>query len=302
MRRLVALSLAALAAVAARPAGAEDPKTYAFPAKTTWKAGDVATRVETESAKQKVTVGEMVVNGGDTPVETKFEAVMRVDAVDDQGEFTKAVVWFKSWSKGGETPDDSLHGAHVQIDGAGATRTVKVLTPGLVASPEALAWLDEKFGKGTADDNDGMSTILPGKPVAVGESWTPDVAKLAKTFGKDHMVFVEEKSKATGTLTSVKDGIGNLTLEVSLQGKEMATPQGTMTWAEGGAMKIAFVFDRSVDAGVHAGSATMHLTMSGLLAMAGAPPGGPSPKLEVDVSSTMTVVAGGEMPPVPEVK
>jgi phenylacetaldehyde dehydrogenase len=63
MRRILALSLAALATVSARTVLAEDAKTYTFPAGTTWKAGDVATRVDSEKMLQKVLVGGQALPG-----------------------------------------------------------------------------------------------------------------------------------------------------------------------------------------------------------------------------------------------
>lgn len=300
MRRILALSLAALATVSARPVLAEDGKTYTFPAGITWKAGDVATRVDTESMKQKVLVGGQVVQGGDTPVETKYEAVMSVKEVNEKGEYTKALVYLKTWSKGGaEGADDSLSGAHIEVNGAGASRTAKVLTPGMQPSPAALAWLDEKFGKGSADDDEGSEALLPKNPVAVGDTWEPDLAALRKNFAKNEMKFVDDKCTAKGTLVAVKDGVGELKFDISLQAAGMDTPGGHMEWAEGGAMVLTLVIHRPVDSKSPETQMTMSLKFGGAF---GPPGAGAMGNLEVSVDGSMTAKMGGEMPPVPEAK
>jgi hypothetical protein len=243
MRRLLALSLAAFATIGARAVLAEDAPTHTLPKKTTWKVGDVVTRAETEKTvqSQKVTVNAQVVQEGGTTVETSFEAVMVVNEVNDEGDFTKALAYFKHWKRtAGEDVDESLTGAHVEVTGAGATRSAKVVTPEHKISVDAAQWLDNELGKGAGDREGKANEVFnPGKPVAVGETWNPDLAKVTAMFGSEgKLKFVEEKCTAALTLASVDAKVATIKLEFDLPTAPLETPGGKLEWSEGGVFVI----------------------------------------------------------------
>lgn len=297
MRRLLTLSLAAFATFGVRSVLAEDAPTYTVPTHTTWKVGDVVTRAETEkeSQSQKVTMGEQTLQEGSNVVETSFEAVMTVQEVNAEGDFTKALVYFKSWKRASaKDADESLTGAHVEVTGAKAARTAKVVTPDHTISPDAAQWLDNELGKGAADrDDKGNEMFNPGKPVAVGETWHPDIAKVRETFGSDgKLKFVEDKCTAAITLVSVEDKVATFKVEFDLQTAPLETPGGKLEWSEGGMFVIRMTVKKALDAGVHTEGGEMRAQLKGKAAGQG----GVVLDLDVDVQKTGGVTTGGEMP------
>jgi len=297
MRRILALSLAALATFGARAVLADGP-TYTFPAKTTWKAGDVVTRSETEKTvqKQKVSMGEQVLQEGDTSTEIAYEAVLAVKEVNDTGEYTKALVFFKSWKRtSGEDVDESLAGAHVEVTGAGGTRNAKVITPDHKVSVEAAQWLDNELGKGSSDrEGKAAEVFSPAKPVAVGETWNPDMAKVREMFGKGEggLKFIEEKCTAALTLTGVEGKVATMTLEFDLPVAPMETPGGKLEWKDGGVFVIRATVRKGIEAGVHEEGGQMNARLQGTAVGEG----GVTLVLDVDVTNTGGVTTGGEMP------
>lgn len=297
MRRLLALSLAAFATIGARAVLAEDAPTYTIPTRTTWKVGDVVTRVETEkeSQSQKVTMGEQVLQEGSNLVQTSFEAVLSVQEVNGEGEYTKALVFFKQWKReAGKDVDESLTGAHVEVTGAGATRSAKVVTPDHKISVEAAQWLDNELGKGSGDhEAKGDAVFNPGKPVAVGETWNPDMAKVREMFGSDgKLKFVDDRCTAAITLVSVEDKVATFKVEFDLQTAPLETPGGKLEWTEGGVFVIRMNVKKALEAGIHADGGEMRAQLKGKASGQG----GVMLDLDVDVQKTGTVTAGGEMP------
>lgn len=297
MRRLLALSLAAFATVGARSVLAEDAPTYTLPKQTTWKVGDVVSRTETEKMVQgqKVTMGEQVVQDGSNTVETAFDAVLAVKEVNDAGDFTKALVYFKSWKRtAGNDVDESLTGAHVEVNGAGATRSAKVVTPEHQISVDAAQWLDNEFGKGAGDREGKADEIFnPGKPVAVGETWQPELAKVREMFGSDgKLKFVDDECTAKLTLVSVEGKVATIQLEFDLPTAPLEGPGGKMNWTEGGTFVIRATIKKSLEAGLHEEGGEMTARLQGKAAAEG----GVVLALDVNVTNTGTMKAGGEMP------
>jgi hypothetical protein len=293
MRRWLAPSLFA-AALLAGPAVAEDGKTYTIPAKVTWKVGDVVTRRESEKKTQKLSIktpdGTEVPPSGETVESTSYEAVMKVLAVDATGELTKAVVFFTSWSteKGG-AEDKSLAGKHVELDGSGANRKVTVLDDGDL-SAEAREWVTNEIGSKSAVREDKMSVLYPAKPVAVGESWDVDPAKIAAALGDD-LTVVPAKSTAKVSLVAVEDGLAKLKMEINLQTANLPTPAGPMEWSEGGAMVISLTTSRAIEAGKHTSDGEGTITFQGKGNMQGA-----DVSMDIKSENSMHVTEGGEIP------
>src|SRR5688572_29991716 len=200
------LGFAALAFAFASTAFAEE-RTYTIPERDVWKAGDVVTRTEDERQVQKQVVkgpDGTVMQDKETTQVTSWSGVLQVEAVDAEGRITRGLVHFSSWKRelDGKS-DESLKGKHARIEGVGSARTVKVVTPGATASAGALRWLESEFGKEKASREDAIAKMfLPGKPVAVGDSWTPDMKKVAELFG-EKLKLVAEKSTGKVTLVGV---------------------------------------------------------------------------------------------------
>lgn len=301
MRRWLALPVVTLAVLAARPVGAEDPKTYTIPARETWKVGDVVSKKSTEKKIQKQTVkgpDGTVVNESATEETEAYEGTMKVLEVNAEGEFTKALVYFKSWSHAaGEKADDSLTGKHIEVNGAGAGRTAKVVTPGAEVSPEALTWLDGEFGAASAKKDKSGDVMVPKKPVAVGEVFTIDAAELVKGMGNENMQFLSEQSKGTFTLKDVQGGVATIEIVLSLQADGPSTPNGKLSWKDGGRFDMHVEGTKALDAGVHASTSHMTGGLKGELEVPGATVG-----FDMTLEGESVVTMGGEMPEVPAAK
>lgn len=301
MRRWLVLPAVTLAVLAARPVGAEDPKTYTIPARETWKVGDVVSKksIDKKVNKQTITGPDGAVLQEQSSEEyVAYEGVLKVLEVDGDGRYTKALVYFSSWErKVGEEEDDSLEGKHVELNGAGADRTAKVVTPGAEVSPAAAEWLDGELGKGSAKEESVGSVFVPKKPIAVGETWDVDGAELAKAMGNEKMTLVAAKSTGKFTLKDVTDGIATIDVELSLQADAVDTPQGKIEWGEGGVLTMHMTGTKPLDAGNHAAAGKMNGGLKGTLAAQGVSVG-----LDMTLEGESVVKAGGEMPPVPAAK
>jgi hypothetical protein len=300
MRARFVLPLFVFAAIGLPAASAEDgPATYTIPKKETWKVGDVATREESQVQTEKtvVTANGQVVQDRSTSTDTSFVAVLRCDEVNDAGDYTKALVWFKAWKQvRGDTTDESLTGAHVEVEGASGKRTARVVTPDFKPSIEAAQWLDKELGAGDKDDSKSADAFLPAGPVAVGESWTPDIAKVGAMFGEDDKLkVVADKSKTKGTLVAVDGGIATLAWEFDLQTGAIKGPMGEMSWKEGGVFKLRFGGRKALDAGDHAGEMAMDGHLSGVVSAQGA-----EVALDVKLKNSGKFTKGGEIPALPK--
>jgi hypothetical protein len=298
MRRWLALSLPVVALLA-RPVLAEDAKTYTIPAHETWKVGDVLSKHEVDKKSQKRNVKDPQGNpipgaAADESESTTYDAVLKVLEVDGEGRFTHAMVFVKSWTheQTGKPADTSLAGKHVEVTGVGADRKATVVSGAAEVSPKGIEWVADEFGKKSGQKEAKGEILAPGKPVAIGESWSPDTAKLLALFSDEGGPnFVAEGTSATFTLVDVKDGHAEMKLEFVLQSGPMQTPNGPLEWKEGGAVKLTGTGTKALDAGDHTGSNSMTGSFAGVGAL------GP---VTVEIDSTfgneMTVTAGGEMP------
>lgn len=297
MRRLSLVPFAALAFFAAT-AAAEDSKTYTIPTKEVWKAGDVASRTETQHQiqKQKVTGAQGAVLQDDTKEETtEYSLVIKVQEVDGAGDYSKATVYFTTWSrKEGGVEDTSLTGKHVEFNGTGAARTATVVGGGK-PSDKAAAWLKKEFAKDA--ETEGGGVLAPAHALAIGETWTPDFAAVAKMFGKGEMKLVAEKSKVTGTLVSVEGNVAHVTVDFDLQAGPMDGPAGPMEWKEGGKFQMKAEIQKDLTPGAHAETASMTGGFKGTMIA-----GPATVVVDVTTENHGESKSGGEMPPVPEVK
>ena len=300
MRRVIALAAATAAlAFAAVPVRAEGEKTYSFPERETWKVGDVATHTETSHKVQRQLVKSpdgTVMQDQSAEENVAYEAVLACREVNQAGDYTKAVVFFKSWSRtvGGQK-DESLAGMHVELSGPPTGRTVRVLAADAKVSPEAASWLDEELGKGARRESESGKVFLPENPVAVGASWSPPFAVLAKAFDGGGLQFDEAKSSAKLTLKAVEDGVATLDIDFQMQTKGLPAGPEPVAWSEGGVFSIKGVGRKAIEAGDHRNDHTLTVTFQGSAPVQG----GPIVTISVTQEGGSKTVAGGEMPAVP---
>ncbi len=268
-------------------------KTHELRLHESWKAGTVVTNTATKTTvtRQVVTAGgEAAPAEEGTEVET-YRTISKVEAVDERGEATQALVYVAAWSmKEGTEEDTCLQGVHVAVTGVGKDRTWKILTPGKVPSEGAKGWLDENLGK---KEHDVARTMEPSKALAVGASWTPDVPGYAATLAEQFDVDVE-KSKASGTLTGVEGDVASYTLECAMHTKGLvAGPGESYAWTEGGLLTVRVAARATLGATGTYGSGTTEFTLVGAFS----PAPGVSVKLDVKGTEEVASTAGGEIPP-----
>jgi hypothetical protein len=293
-RRLAFLSV--VLASAASAARAEEPARHTLSIHDVWKAGDVATAKGSQKTTQKISVkGE---DGSPRPGSregedvVEFEVVSKVLEVDAKGRPTKSQLHFASWSrKAGEETDASLSGANAEVTGLGSARAVKVVDAPTPPSTGAAGWLEQQFGARAGEREERREALVPEKPVAVGESWDVDSAKLVAMFSNPNQKYLPEKSTGKVTLVSVEGGLAELRFEATLQSAALNTPMGPMDWSEGGTMVVDARFTRPIDPARHEARGSTNVRLSGKAA----PPG---TSVEVDIRSEQTgsMKPGGEMP------
>jgi hypothetical protein len=270
MRRSFAPLFAVLAAgLCASGAFADDAKTFTIPVHETWKVGDLVSHHDSD--RQALTI--KLPDG--TVIEQKNElvewvGVVKAEEVAADGQYSKALVYIEKWSRQeGDATDTSLSNVHVRVTGAPKARTVAVLTPGAKPSEAATKWLKNEFAK--ANEGEMDAAFNPGKPIAVGTSWSPDLTLLMKALsGPDAgMTVVADKSKATLTLTAVEEDIATMTLDMALQSGPLETPQGKMEWSDGGRFEIKAEVHKPLKAGDHHEAGKMAGSLKGTLNASG---------------------------------
>jgi hypothetical protein len=193
-----------VAAAASLAFAADEPKKYAIDEKEVWTAGQVVTVTRRESTDMEMTADGKQMRGEHASLEATY--VLRADAVDEKGAWTKSTVWFRSWkrTKSGET-DESISGARITVEDG-----VWRMEGARIASVEAGKWLDKKFGKSGGDDDDNPLKQLKPPKLAVGEVWKPDLKALDSLFTK--------------ALKGAPLDFANATMEVRLKSVSGASP------------------------------------------------------------------------------
>jgi hypothetical protein len=142
-----------------------------------WKAGDAVT----DSGSTILSISETPVDekgkAGRTTgklVTTTWADVRRCEAAGADGVPTKFTVWVREWkSEEAGAVDECLKGAVVDVTAKGWKLRGTEVKP----STAARAWLARECGSAAtvAGDDSMRAAITPFTPVAVGESWEPDV-------------------------------------------------------------------------------------------------------------------------------
>lgn len=255
-----ALTLAALAFAVAPVARADDPapaapaaaKTYKVLLRERWKAGDVVTRSAKETFSRKVDVHQ----GGETKTLPTSErqlshvVVAKCLEADAEGYATKTVLYLTAWSiEVGPQKDSSLAGVHIQLDGKGAERTWKILTPDAAPSDAAKGWIEQFYGKKSAGEVT-YADLEPKAEVAVGGAWEGDGAAIARRLVERGIAVDVEKSKALCTLVGVEGATAHVNVLMTFPTKELGLPNGQkLPWKDGGVLTLSLDLARPLVAG-----------------------------------------------------
>lgn len=295
---LVVASLGLLAATAL----AEQPEKHAITLRETWKVGDAYTRTvdETESVRWKVVADGEVRQETAQDRRVTYHAVGVVLEVDAAGHATKSVLYFVAWSQEGRgARDGSLSGAHVELTGRGNARASRIVASSELVTEAARRWLDERFGTprravdlGGRDPDD---VYEPPLPLAVGDTWEPDAAVLAKIASASVPV-IADKVVAAGKLEAVEDGMARLRVAVRLPLRGLQTSESSplLAWKRGGILETTLHSTRPT-AGGFAGALTRESHLEGVADAQGA-----DVEFDMSVRTEVRVEAGGRMPRLPE--
>jgi len=257
----LALSLVARAEDAAR--------TYDIKIEQKPVVGQKTDSVKTTSMKTKM---KMVQDGQVLKEEGKeengsYEFTCEVTAVDGD-EMTGATWTFRKAThlEGGQPVAWGFEGKTVTgklgEDGAWefACEDESELSEEEVAGIKDATGKKKKKGK---DEPDMDDVFKPKNPVKVGESWSPDLEALAKSFGGDNLKVDVEDSKATCTLKSVetRDGATCGTILVDIDLSIGSIPP--MTFNEPFHFAIAFKLDVCIDGSRPDGKMSATLKLDG---------------------------------------
>lgn len=296
--RFLAPALVLSIAVVAR---ADDAKTYDLGVKPVFKVGELTTETFHDGSTTDITVAgaDGAPLGAHNEQElAEFTATHKVLELDANGRVAKQLIHFSAWKYvKGDAQASELTGAHLEVSGRGPSRAWKLLTPDVTVTPPTKGWLDKQYGP-SEEKEEFSEVVKPSKPVAIGESWDLDVARVAAGFGKSMQLDLP-KSSAKATLASVEGDVATVHVELKLQAASFpGGPGGPVKILEGG------VFD--VVGEGHLPLAETARGDEGSMAMK------LSVKTEGEKKSTVTVVvegakqvskkAGGEMPEVPAAK
>ncbi len=130
------------------------------------------------------------------------------------------------------------------------------------------SFLSEEFqGKNSKKEDDAIEDlVLPKNAVAVGESWTPDIAAVAKDFTKAANMDIDAaKSTSSGKLLKAykKDSkqFGVFEIELNLALTKIAAGPTPIELNPGSMAKVTFKFDGCIDGSVKTGTMEMNLDM-----------------------------------------
>lgn len=168
-------------------------------------------------------------------------------------------------TKDGVTTRLPLDGKTVLIEKKGDKYTF-AYADGKALDGKELEKLEKEFNK--KDDDDDLEQFIPKRPLAPGETWTMDPAKLIKamTRDKDKEPFTLDKKKVSGsgkladvyTFGGHKYGVYDLQMEFPLTA---LSGENKIPLKAGSKMQMHMVADGNVDGSEPDGSATMRMTL-----------------------------------------
>jgi hypothetical protein len=262
--------------------------------------GDViqSTENDTETGKIKLTImGMAQPKDEDKSVSSTFK-----EEIIEKEPGKKATKLKQTYQKAemtikGKKINPSFIGKEVLIERSGAKYTFTL--NGAEMTGDDLAFMKDHFkDESPREDDDSriLEAILPKNPVAVGDTWKPDVTAVIKSLSggeTEKMKFDAAKSMAAGKLLKAykKDGrqFGIFDVEIKVALTKIAAGPTEMDLDAASAMKMTLHCDVCIDGTVDAGSMEMKMEMK----MAGAlkAPNGVEVKLDADSKKVSTRTA-----------
>ena len=179
--RLVALAAAPLLVAAGHVLG-DEPAKHDLASAVRWKAGDALRRTETidfSSGNHYWVTGG---SAGDDNFTFRAEAVWeeRCLEADAEGRPVRLEVRIETWSwTSGKVPkaDTTLAGRTLLVEGVGDKRKAALQGKATTAQGPTI-WIALHFG--AVEGLPTFGRLLPREPVAVGATWTGDLADFAR--------------------------------------------------------------------------------------------------------------------------
>ena len=154
-------------------------------------------------------------------------------------------------------------------------------------SGDDAAQLDSEFNKNTDEDQlDLPELILPGKAVALNDSWKIDMGPFSKQFAKVAQFTLDaDKAKGTAVLRKVymkgDRQFGVLHVDITAPVKSMGEGATKINFDDGAPMTIAFDVDGCIDGTAETGTLKMDMKMDGSSSVP--LPGGAKGKLTISM-------------------
>ncbi len=183
----------------------------------------------------------------------------------------------------------SFFGKEIMIDFSGTTQ--KFTVDGKELTGDDLAFMKEQFkDRKSRKDESHDELMLPNNPVAVGETWKPDVAALVKDLAAatDQVTVDPAKSTASGKLLKAykKDGkqFGVFEVEMKFVLSKVGAGPMAIDLDATSVMTMTVHFDGCVDGTLQTGTMDMKMDMK----MTGSlkAPNGVEVKLDADTKAT----------------
>ena len=230
-----------------------------------WKPGDAITCVVVEEDVQGIELPGHEV-APPKKVTTQATLVERCIEADASSLRTRFAVWVQAFrASDGETNDTTLSGAWVEVVGLGPKRTWKVVKSAETPGKAATAWLERRYGGGRADADVARRVWMPKVPVAVGDTWTADLASFLEGNPVGPRI---DRAKMTSrcTLESVEKGFARIPCEASLPMPYFpaAIQKGQpVPWSRGGVMSVNGTLSVAVEGRLVASTVQWVATLEG---------------------------------------
>lgn len=268
-RMLLTFGLALLALPLSMPAAAEAPATYDLALEAPDLAGQATRIVETRKMTIKFTMlkdGKQLVSQTDTTDES-FEATRTVLAVSGTDSISEKLAFSKATHLvDGKKASYPFEGKTVLVKYDPATGTTYACEDGTALSPEDSKALAEfrKPNEVEAESKDS-NPLIPKTPVAVGESWSPDVIAVGMEMLQlsSSSAIDAAKSSSKITLAKVKAKNGVPMAQVKGNVSIFAYELGEMKLEKPIATKIGIFLELAADGSIHDGKADMKMQMKG---------------------------------------
>lgn len=239
--------------------------TFDVARRDAWKPGDAITCVVNEEDVQ----GMKIPGQPDLPpkkVTTQATLVERCLEADASSLRTRFAVWVQAFrASDGETSDATLSGAWVEVAGLGAARTWKVVKSAETPGKAATAWLERRYGAGRADPDVARRVWMPKVPVAVGDTWSADLASFLEGNPVGPRI---DRAKMTSrcALERVEKGIARIPCEATLPMPwfPAAIQKGKpVPWSSGGTMEVKGTLSVAVEGRLIASTVEWVATLDG---------------------------------------